>query len=144
MKTFLRKSLKKQKTSILFQMILGFSLILIIVIPLNNYISYQVSSKVLMDKTTKYLLDSVIQLSGKVDTMLGEYDHLSLRIALHPAVQTYLKNSNHNRFSKKLSVYELQKIIHMSRHILKTICKLNLWIIRGKKLFYSLLKKIQY
>ncbi|MEH7416255.1 histidine kinase [Neobacillus drentensis] len=141
MKTFLRKSLKKQKTSILFQMILGFSLILMIVIPLNNYISYQVSSKVLMDKTTKYLLDSVIQLSGKVDTMLGEYDHLSLRIALHPAVQTYLKNSNHNRFSKKLSVYELQRIISHEQAYLKNDLQVEFMDNKGEEAFLQPFKK---
>lgn len=139
MKYFVRRGLLKQKSSILFQMILGFSLILVIVIPINNYISYQVSSKVLMDKTTKYLLDSVIQLSGKVDTMLGEYDHLSLRIALHPTVQTYLKNSN--RVSKKLSVYELQKVIAHEQAYLKNNLDVEFMDNKGEEAFLQPLAK---
>ncbi|WP_299095071.1 sensor histidine kinase [uncultured Metabacillus sp.] len=101
----------KQKPTILLQMIIGFSIILILAISISSYFSYRFSSKVVMNKTSQYLLESVIQMSGKIDRMLEEYDRLSLRIALHPDTQKYLKNKNKKPLGQKVSDYNVQKVI---------------------------------
>ncbi len=101
----------KQKPTILLQMIIGFSIILIITISISSYFSYRYSSKVVINKTSQYLLESVIQMSGKIDRMLEEYDRLSLRIALHTDTQEYLKNINEKQVGQEVRDYNVQKVI---------------------------------
>jgi two-component system sensor histidine kinase YesM len=50
-------------------------------------------------------------MSGKIDRMLEEYDRLSLRIALHPETQEYLKNLNEKPFGQEIRDYNVQKVI---------------------------------
>lgn len=127
----------KHKSTILFQMIMGFSIILIIAISAGSYFSYRFSSKVVMDKTTQYLLESVIQMSGKIDRMLEEYDRLSLRIALHPATQAYLKNSNKQAPGQKLSVYDVQKVITHEQAYLRNDFLVEFMDNKGEMVFYQ-------
>ncbi|MBU7591202.1 sensor histidine kinase [Metabacillus halosaccharovorans] len=101
----------KQKPTILLQMIIGFSIIMIITISISSYFSYRFSSKVVVNKTSQYLLESVIQMSGKIDRMLEEYDRLSLRIALHSDTQEYLKNINEKPLDQEVRDYNVQKVI---------------------------------
>lgn len=101
----------KQKPTILLQMIIGFSIIMIVTISTSSYFSYRVSSKVVMNKTSEYLLESVIQMSGKIDRLLEEYDRLSLRIALHPEAQEYLMNINDKPLGQNVRDYNVQKVI---------------------------------
>ncbi|WP_368658753.1 sensor histidine kinase [Metabacillus halosaccharovorans] len=101
----------KQKPTILLQMIIGFSIIMIITISISSYFSYRFSSKVVVNKTSQYLLESVIQMSGKIDRMLEEYDRLSLRIALHSDTQEYLKNINEKPLGQEVRDYNVQKVI---------------------------------
>ncbi len=101
----------KQKPTILVQMIIGFSIIMIITISISSYLSYRYSSKVVINKTSQYLLESVIQMSGKIDRMLEEYDRLSLRIALHSDTQEYLKNINEKPLGQGVRDYNVQKVI---------------------------------
>jgi two-component system, sensor histidine kinase YesM len=81
-----------KKPTILLQLILGFSLILILVISITSYFSYQYSSQVVLEKTTHYLLESVVQMRGKTDVMLREYDKLSQMVAFSPTIQQYLRD----------------------------------------------------
>jgi two-component system sensor histidine kinase YesM len=81
-----------KKPTILLQLILGFSLILILVISITSYFSYRYSSQIVLKKTTHYLLESVVQMRGKTDVMLREYDKLSQMIAFSPTIQQYLRN----------------------------------------------------
>lgn len=127
----------KQKSTILFQMIMGFSIILIIAISASSYFSYRFSSQVVMDKTTQYLLESVIQMSGKIDRMLEEYDRLSLRIALHPATQTYLKDSNKQAPDQKLSVSDVEKVITHEQAYLRNDFLVELMDNKGDMVFYQ-------
>lgn len=91
-------------------MIVGYSVIFLLIITALTFFSYRFSSQVLLEKTTKYLLESVVQMGRKIDVLLGEYDHLSQRLAYHAETQTYLQQANKNR-NLKLSVNGMQKII---------------------------------
>ncbi|MCM3699700.1 hypothetical protein [Paenibacillus macerans] len=99
------------KSTIMFQMIMGFSVILLAIIFMISFFSYRYSSDVVLEKSTDYLLESVIQMSEKLDTMLGEYDRLSLRIAFNSATQSYLKSSYSETTSHRPGVYALEKVI---------------------------------
>ncbi|TBL70314.1 cache domain-containing sensor histidine kinase [Paenibacillus thalictri] len=100
-----------KRSSILAQMIAGFGMILVVVVTAISYFSYRYSSNVLLDKSTKYILESVIQMSGKLDGMLGEYDRLALRIAYNPITQMNLKNMSEGAPLTVFSVSEMQKAI---------------------------------
>ncbi|GGG07960.1 sensor histidine kinase [Paenibacillus abyssi] len=78
-----------RKTSILFQLILGFSVILIVILTITSFFSYRYSSKVVVEKTSSYLLDSVVQMRGKTDVMLQEYDRLAQKVAFSPEIQQH-------------------------------------------------------
>jgi two-component system, sensor histidine kinase YesM len=131
----------KHKSTILLQMIMGFSIILIIVISASSYFSYRFSSQVVTDKTTQYMLESVIQMSGKIDRMLEEYDRLSLRIALHPATQEYLNNSNQRPSGQKLTVYDVQKVITHEQAYLRNDFLVELMDNKGEMVFFQPLMK---
>jgi two-component system sensor histidine kinase YesM len=78
-----------RKTSILSQLIIGFSIILVLILTVTSYFSLRYSSRVVVDKTSQYLMESVVQMRGKTDVMLLEYDRLSQRIAFSPEVQQH-------------------------------------------------------
>lgn len=99
-----------KKMPILVQLIVGFSLILIIVMTLTTYFSYRLSSQVVLDKTSQYLQESVIQMSGKIDVALQEYDKLTQMVAYNPNIQDYFKKVN-NGEKTQMSKYEIERFI---------------------------------
>lgn len=106
----------RKRPTIFLQLILGFSCIFLFSFSIMGYFSYRHSSQIVLDKTTQLLLESVIQMRGKTDVMLGEFDRNSQMIAFSPMVQNYYSNivrqrgNNHSkaeieRFMKSLSRY---------------------------------------
>ncbi len=78
-----------RKTSILSQLIIGFSIILVLILTVTSFFYYRYSSRVVVEKTSQYLLESVVQMRGKTDVMLLEYDRLSQKIAFSSNVQQH-------------------------------------------------------
>ncbi|WP_199616641.1 cache domain-containing sensor histidine kinase [Paenibacillus alkalitolerans] len=79
-----------KKPSILVQLIVGFSGILIVVMSVTSFFSYHYSSQVVSEKATQYMLESVVQMRGKTDVLLREYDKFSQRVGFSPTLQQYL------------------------------------------------------
>ncbi|GMK41874.1 sensor histidine kinase YesM [Paenibacillus sp. CCS19] len=78
-----------RKPSILTQLIIGFSVILLLILSITSFFSYHYSSRVVVEKTSRFMLESVKQIRGKTDVMLLEYDRLSQRVAFSPQVQQH-------------------------------------------------------
>lgn len=78
-----------RKPSILTQLIIGFTIILLLILSITSFFSYHYSSRVVVEKTSKFMLESVKQIRGKTDVMLLEYDRLSQRVAFSPQVQQH-------------------------------------------------------
>lgn len=99
---------------IVVQLIVGFSLILVIILSITGYYSYLNASRVVLEKTAIYLNESVNQLIGKIDVNLQEYDKATQLIAFSPTFQNYFRNVNTSRpnaISKwELSQYMAQQI----------------------------------
>ncbi|MEX2415031.1 MAG: sensor histidine kinase [Paenibacillaceae bacterium] len=114
-----------RKTSILSQLIIGFSLIIILILSITSFFSYRYSSKVVVENTTQYLLESIVQMRGKTDVMLLEYDRLSQRVAFSPEIQQHFISikrgespansiANVNRFVSDQSRYSSSNLaIHL-------------------------------
>ncbi|MDP5275159.1 sensor histidine kinase [Chengkuizengella axinellae] len=79
-----------KKIPIVVQLMVVFSTILLITISLISYFSIKNSSEVVLVKTSEYLQESVIQLKGKIDVNLMEFDKVSQTVAFHPVLQEYL------------------------------------------------------
>ncbi|WP_127530181.1 cache domain-containing sensor histidine kinase [Paenibacillus kobensis] len=78
-----------RKPSILTQLIIGFSVILLLILSITSFFSYHYSSRVVVEKTSRFMLESVKQIRGKTDVMLLEYDRLSQRVAFSPQIQQH-------------------------------------------------------
>jgi Predicted signal transduction protein with a C-terminal ATPase domain len=78
-----------RKPSILTQLIIGFSIILLLILSITSFFSYHYSSRVVVEKTSRFMLESVKQIRGKTDVTLLEYDRLSQRVAFSPHVQQH-------------------------------------------------------
>jgi len=126
-----------RKTTILFQMIVGYSFILVVVISAISYFSYRYSSQVVYEKTTQYMLESVIQMSGKIDGMLGEYDRLSMRVAFHPATQQYLITANGRTSADKQSAFDVQKVVTHEQGYIRNDFLVDIMDIRGTLAFHQ-------
>jgi two-component system sensor histidine kinase YesM len=90
-----------RRMSFLLQLILGFSFIFISILTITNYISYRVSSELLMDNSTQHLQESLSSFKGRMDSLLAEYDRLTLRVAVEPTIQEHLRSrllSTQSRF----------------------------------------------
>lgn len=81
----------KKNVSLLYQLIAGFSAIIIIILSVTSYFFYRNASEVVLEKTSQYLLESVIQMRGKTDVLLREYDRLSQMIAFNPEIQRHFQ-----------------------------------------------------
>ncbi|WP_165971980.1 cache domain-containing sensor histidine kinase [Paenibacillus piri] len=101
----------RKHPTIFSQLIVGFSVILLIIISLISYFTYLFSSQIVLNKTIQYLEESVTQMRGKIDVLLGEYDHLSQRISYNPETQNYLYQSNQIIGENKINTIGLQKVI---------------------------------
>ncbi|NDI35864.1 sensor histidine kinase [Chengkuizengella sediminis] len=106
-----------KKIPILVQLMLVFSTILLITVSLISYFSIRNSSEVVLIKTSQYLQESVIQLKGKIDVNLLEFDKVSQTVAFHPDVQDYLLDIHkgdipeHNRFEINNIIGEQSRFI---------------------------------
>jgi two-component system sensor histidine kinase YesM len=100
---------------ILVQLILGFSLILLVIMTVTSYFTYRFSSQVVLKNTSQYLYESVIQMRGKIDVTLNEYDKMSQLMAYSSEVQGYFTDIN--AFEKtEMTKYEIERYIgHQSR-----------------------------
>ncbi|MEK5027095.1 sensor histidine kinase [Paenibacillus sp. FSL M7-1046] len=86
-----------KKSSILTQLISGFSLIIIAIVAVTIFWSYRSSSEAVQSRSNQYLLESVKQLQGKMDAILLDHDRLSSTIMLSPVIQNNLKDVAGNR-----------------------------------------------
>lgn len=89
-----------KKIPLIVQLIAGFSLIFIAVMSITGFFTYRYSSQIILEKTTLLLLESVIQMRGKMDVMLRDFDQTSQMIAFNPLIQTYLTNIDRGRPNK--------------------------------------------
>ncbi len=99
-----------RKTSFLLQQIVGFSLIIATVVSLYGYFSFRSSSQVVYNKTTQYMLTSVIQLQGKIDMRMKEYDQIVTTMMFHPTLQEYLTQIA-AQSSAKPPFYEIERFL---------------------------------
>lgn len=99
---------------IVVQLIVGFSIILIVVLSITGYYSYVNSSKVVLEKTAIYLNESVNQLVGKIDVNLKEYDKATQLIAFSSTFQSYFRDVNAGRPS---ATTRLELSQHMGQQI---------------------------
>lgn len=107
----------KKKTSLLVQLIFGFSIILVVIVSITSYFSYRYSSQIVLEKTTRYLLESVIQMRGKTDVMLLEYDKLSQMISFSPTIQQYLRHIENGKQTAQIPTEIGRFIADQSRYI---------------------------
>ncbi|WP_313998143.1 sensor histidine kinase [uncultured Paenibacillus sp.] len=89
-----------KKIPLIVQLIAGFSLIFIAVMSITGFFTYRYSSQIILEKTTLLLLESIIQMRGKMDVMLRDFDQTSQMIAFNPLIQTYLTNIDRGRPNK--------------------------------------------
>ncbi|UKS31020.1 sensor histidine kinase [Paenibacillus sp. HWE-109] len=96
--------------SILTQLIFAFSVIMLALIMVVSFFSYQKSSEILHQKSTQFLLYSINQMKERMDNTLEEYDKFSKQLAYNPVVLDYLTQI-HMKNLPKIPKYELEKEI---------------------------------
>jgi two-component system sensor histidine kinase YesM len=106
-----------KKMPILVQLILGFSIILLVVMSMTSYFSYRYSSQVVLKNTAQYLFESVIQMKGKIDVALNEYDKMSQLMSFSSQVQDYFISVNQGLRTPE-SQYEIERFIGTQSRIL--------------------------
>lgn len=79
-----------KKISILVQLIIVFSLIIITIVAFTIFLSYRSSSQAVLNRSNQYILESVNQLQGKMDAILQDNDKLSSMIMYSPLIQESL------------------------------------------------------
>lgn len=79
-----------KKISILVQLIIVFSLIIITIVAFTIFLSYRSSSQAVLNRSNQYILESVKQLQGKMDAILQDNDKLSSMIMFSPLIQETL------------------------------------------------------
>lgn len=79
-----------KKVSILVQLIIVFSLIIITIVTFTIFLSYRSSSQAVLNRSNQYILESVNQLQGKMDAILQDNDKLSSMIMFSPLIQESL------------------------------------------------------
>lgn len=79
-----------KKISILVQLIIVFSLIIITIVAFTIFLSYRSSSQAVLKRSNQYILESVNQLQGKMDAILQDNDKLSSMIMYSPLIQESL------------------------------------------------------
>lgn len=79
-----------KKISILVQLIMGFSLIILTIVGFTIFMSYRSSSQAVLNRSNQYILESVKQLQGKMDAILQDNDKLSSTIMFSPLIQETL------------------------------------------------------
>ncbi|MBD3922526.1 sensor histidine kinase [Paenibacillus sp. PR3] len=123
-----------RKPSILTQLIIGFSVILLLILSITSFFSYHYSSRVVVEKTSRFMLESVKQIRGKTDVMLLEYDRLSQRVAFSPQVQQHFAAIKRG---KAVTLGKADIIRFASEQARLTGSELTIHLVDSKGQFYS-------
>ncbi|MBO2944360.1 sensor histidine kinase [Paenibacillus sp. F411] len=97
---------RKRKQTIFAQLLTGFSVILVLLLTTIGYFTYRTSSEVVLDKTSRFLTESVKQMNQKLDILLQEFDTLTLDIGFDPVLQRALQAPGD---SEEISTFDIEK-----------------------------------
>jgi len=92
----------KRKPSILAQLTIGFTAILLFVMTATVTVTYVQTSRSSLNQTARLLLDSITHLSGKLDANLIEYDKMTQVLAFNEVVQNHLSSRNPGSYNEEL------------------------------------------